>query len=369
MELGLTLWVFSGSTTGLGETCCQKGVGAMNDLEKLFLSGLKDIYDGEHQLIEALSEMERTTQSGELKTAFQDHLEQTKMHIDRLEQVFEQFDETPKRRTCHGIEGIISEGQSGVRDFADSSALDSALLANAQKAEHFEISSYGSLCTWAKELSHDGALRLLKENLSEEKQTDGHLKRLAQMRRIPGRQRDLPRLFLSQLREMYDAEHMLACALPELELYATSKLLKFAVHHHMRQTEKHSKRLEKVFKEVGLAPDRKACKGIEGIIDDAQVIVEEFLGNSALDAGLIAAGQKAEHYEIATYTALRVWAEILGYKQAVSEIDDNLSDEEETDKALTLLARTSLNREAAQGDSPKKSDEEAALAKAITHGP
>jgi ferritin-like metal-binding protein YciE len=151
----------------------------MNDLEKLFVSELKDIYDGEQQLVKALSELEKTATAGELKSAFHDHLEETKTHVNRLESVFREIGEEPKRKTCHGIEGIIDEGQLIAKEFADNSALDAALIAAGQKAEHYEITSYGSLCSWSEELGRSNVTSLLKQNLSEEKAADQKLTQLA----------------------------------------------------------------------------------------------------------------------------------------------------------------------------------------------
>ena len=202
---------------------------------------------------------------------------------------------------------------------------------------------------------------------SEEKQADEKFKGLAaSLPSTPAE--ELRQLFIFELREMFDAEHLLAQALAELEFYAASKVLKFAFRHHMKQTDKHFARLEKVFKAMDAQVDRRACKGVEGIIDDAQVLVLEFLNNPALDAALMAAGQKAEHYEIAAYCALSSWAKELGENEALALLEKNLSDEKQTDKALTLPASASRNRQAMRHDSPKKSDEEAVLAKAITHG-
>ncbi len=150
----------------------------MNDLEKLFVSELKDIYDGEQQLVKALGELEKSAVSEELKRAFHEHLEETKGHVNRLEQAFKEVGESPRRKTCHGIEGIIDEGQMLAREFEGNSALDAALITAAQKSEHYEITSYGSLCTWAEELGHDRLASLLKENLKEEKQADQKLSHL-----------------------------------------------------------------------------------------------------------------------------------------------------------------------------------------------
>ncbi len=180
---------------------------------------------------------------------------------------------------------------------------------------------------------------------------------------------DLEKLFVTELGEIYDAEHQLVSALEELQKYSISKLLKLAFAHHAKQTRKHSERLEKVFQELGVSPQRRPCMGIEGILDEAQTLVEEFMHNPALDAALIGAAQKAEHYEITSYGSLCAWAKQLGKQKAVSLLEENLSDELQTDKALSLLAHYSRNPKAEQQDSAKRPAEEAELLKAITHGP
>src|SRR5579872_105494 len=151
----------------------------MNDLEKLFLSELKSMYDGEQQLVKALPEMAESAESDELKRAFTGHCEETKNHVNRLEQVFRTVGQEPDRKDCKGIEGIIDDGEMVSKEFKDNAALDAALIAAGQKAEHYEICSYGSLCTWAKELGNSQALSLLKEILSEEKEADEKLTQLA----------------------------------------------------------------------------------------------------------------------------------------------------------------------------------------------
>ncbi|HWI58871.1 MAG TPA: ferritin-like domain-containing protein [Bacillota bacterium] len=155
----------------------------MNDLEKLFLSELKDIYDGEQQLVEALPEMEKHAASGELKNAFHEHLEQTRNHVQRLESVFRALGEEPNRKSCRGLEGIIDEGEKMAKEFEQNSALDAALIEAGQKVEHYEITSYGTLCTWAEQLGKGNVVPLLKQNLSEEKETDQRLTRLAESSR------------------------------------------------------------------------------------------------------------------------------------------------------------------------------------------
>jgi ferritin-like metal-binding protein YciE len=156
-----------------------------NDLEKLFVSELKDIYDGEHQLIKALGEMKKVAVSTELKNAFRSHLQQTKGHVNRLEQVFDCIGEKPRRKPCQAIEGIIDEGQTVAKEFAKNTALDAALITAGQKAEHYEITSYGSLCAWAQELGAPDVYDLLQQNLGEEKEADAKLTQLAVTARNP----------------------------------------------------------------------------------------------------------------------------------------------------------------------------------------
>jgi ferritin-like metal-binding protein YciE len=155
----------------------------MNDLEKLFLTELKDMYDGEQQLVKALPEMEKSAASQELKHAFHEHWEQTQTQVNRLETVFRELGEEPRRKSCKGLEGIIDEGETVASEFRDNTALDAGLIAAGQKAEHYEIASYGSLCTWAEELGKSQVAALLKQNLSEEKEADEKLSHLAEQYR------------------------------------------------------------------------------------------------------------------------------------------------------------------------------------------
>lgn len=120
----------------------------MNDLQKLFLSELKSIYDAEHQLVEGLGEMQKSTKTEEVKDALEEHLGETKAQVKRLENVFHELGENPSRRTCHAIRGMIRESQGVLRQ----AACTPAVILSARKVEHYEISSYGTLCTWAKEL-------------------------------------------------------------------------------------------------------------------------------------------------------------------------------------------------------------------------
>ena len=155
----------------------------MNHLEKLFIEELSDIHNAETQLIKALPKMAKAAQSQELRAAFEEHLEQTKEQIKRLDQVFESIGESMKKKTCKAMKGLIDEGTEIAQKFDGDSALDAALICAAQKVEHYEIASYGCLCTWAKELGHEDALELLQETLDEEKEADENLTQLAESSR------------------------------------------------------------------------------------------------------------------------------------------------------------------------------------------
>ena len=147
----------------------------MNDLEKLFLSELKNIYDGEQQPVKALPDMAELAVSAELKECFQNHLEGTKSHVTRLEQVFRVLGQQAERKSCKGLEGTIDEAEILAQEFKGNSALDAALIVAAQKAEHYEITSYGSLCSWAEEIGNAQALALLSATLTEEKEANEKL--------------------------------------------------------------------------------------------------------------------------------------------------------------------------------------------------
>lgn len=177
----------------------------------------------------------------------------------------------------------------------------------------------------------------------------------------------LEKLFIRQLREIYDAEHLLVSALAEVAFYANSAILKFAVRQHKSQTEKHVYRLEEVFRELGHAPDRKRCPGIEGIIDDAQIKVMQFQHNSAQDAALISAAQKAEHYEITTYGTLCSWAKTLGYDEALSLLKHNLKEEISADRKLSFAAELLSNPKAERHATPSRPPDKAEFLKTITH--
>jgi ferritin-like metal-binding protein YciE len=149
-------------------------------LRDLFHNTLKDIYFAEKKILSALPKMAKAAQSEELRAAFEKHENETEEHVDRLEQVFDAIDQKPQGKTCDAILGIIEEGQQVMKEYKGKAALDAGLIAAAQAVEHYEISRYGTLRTWASELGLDEAVKLLEKTLSEEKSTDEALTELAE---------------------------------------------------------------------------------------------------------------------------------------------------------------------------------------------
>jgi ferritin-like metal-binding protein YciE len=149
-------------------------------LDELFHEGLKDIYFAEKKILTALPKMAKAAQSEELTQAFEKHEKQTKGHVERLEKVFAMIDAEPHGKKCPAILGIIEEGEEIMKDYKGSPALDAGLLSAAQAVEHYEISRYGTLKAWARELELNDAVSLLETTLDEEKETDETLTGLAQ---------------------------------------------------------------------------------------------------------------------------------------------------------------------------------------------
>jgi ferritin-like metal-binding protein YciE len=152
---------------------------ATKTLHDLFLNELKDIYNAEKQLTRALPKMARAATNPELKQGIEHHLEQTKGQVERLDSVFESLDASSRGQTCEAMEGLLAEAQELMELGLEPDALDAALIAAAQKVEHYEIATYGTVCTWAKAMKHEKALDLLLETLAEEKETDEILTKLA----------------------------------------------------------------------------------------------------------------------------------------------------------------------------------------------
>jgi ferritin-like metal-binding protein YciE len=156
--------------------------GRQKTLDDLFLHTLKDIYYAERKILKTLPRMAKAAESKELKQAFETHREETQGQVERLEQVFEMLGKRASGKTCEAINGILEEGESVMEDFGESEALDPAILAAAQAVEHYEIVRYGTLRTWAQELGMQDAVRLIDQNLQEEKKTDALLTELAEAR-------------------------------------------------------------------------------------------------------------------------------------------------------------------------------------------
>jgi ferritin-like metal-binding protein YciE len=150
------------------------------DIRELFHDTLKDIYFAEKKILSALPKMAKASNSDQLRAAFEKHETETEGQLERLEQVFEELGETPRGKTCDAIMGILEEGQEIMKEYKGMPALDAGLLAAAQAVEHYEISRYGSLKTWASELGLSKAAKLLEATLAEEKKTDATLTTIAE---------------------------------------------------------------------------------------------------------------------------------------------------------------------------------------------
>jgi ferritin-like metal-binding protein YciE len=158
--------------------------------------------------------------------------------------------------------------------------------------------------------------------------------------------KDLQELFHETLKDIYFAEKKILGALPKMAKAAQSEQLRAAFEKHKAQTEEHVARLERVFEEIDASPRGKTCDAIMGIIEEGQEVMKEFKGMPALDAGLLAAAQAVEHYEIARYGTLKTWASELGLDKAVKLLDQTLGEEKETDESLTRLAKAGVNQHA-----------------------
>ena len=164
---------------------------------------------------------------------------------------------------------------------------------------------------------------------------------------MPTTEKALDDLFYETLRDIYYAEKQLVKTLPKMAKAAQDPKLKAGFEEHAQQTEGHVERLERVFEIINRPARAKTCDAILGIIEEGKSIIEDFDGAIALDAGLIAAGQAAEHYEMARYGSLRAWAQQLGYSEAVKLLDQTLNEEKQTDQKLTQLAEGGDNAKAA----------------------
>jgi ferritin-like metal-binding protein YciE len=152
----------------------------MKTLEDLYVDMLKDLYSAEKQLVKALPKMVKNTQNAELQRAFQDHLKQTEGHVDRLERIFSELGSSPRGKKCVGMEGLVAEGYELLQEDAEPDVLDAGLSAAAQKVEHYEIASYGTVRTWAERLGYQNAAKILQETLDEEGEANKKLTQIAE---------------------------------------------------------------------------------------------------------------------------------------------------------------------------------------------
>jgi ferritin-like metal-binding protein YciE len=149
-------------------------------LKELYTDELKDLYSAENQLLKALPKMAKAATSEELSSAFNEHLEQTRGHVQRLEQIFEMLDESPKGKKCVGMEGLVKEGAELMGEDFEDEVMDAGLIGAAQRVEHYEIAAYGTVRAFAELLGESEQASLLGETLEEEKETDQKLTQLSE---------------------------------------------------------------------------------------------------------------------------------------------------------------------------------------------
>ena len=152
----------------------------LDSLETLFVEELRDLYSAENQLVKALPKMAKRASSEELKQAFEEHLELTREHVARLDEIFENLGKPAKGKTCKAMKGLIEEGSEVLEEQGEASVIDAALIAAAQKVEHYEIATYGTVRTWAEMLGQDDTVDLLQQTLDEESETDEKLTEIAE---------------------------------------------------------------------------------------------------------------------------------------------------------------------------------------------
>ena len=153
---------------------------ALDSLQSLFLDELKDVYHAEKQLVRALPRMAKAASDPDLRQAFTDHLKETQGQVQRLEQVFRELGQTPRAKKCEGMAGLVEEGKGIMEEDGEPAVIDAALIAAAQRVEHYEIAAYGCLRTYAQLLGLSTAERLLQQNLDEEEAADEKLNALAE---------------------------------------------------------------------------------------------------------------------------------------------------------------------------------------------
>jgi ferritin-like metal-binding protein YciE len=162
---------------------------SLDTLQDLYVHELKDLYNAENQLLKALPKMAEKASNTELRQGFEKHLEQTKEHVRRLETIFDDLGRGAQGQHCKGMEGLIEEGEEILKEDAEEDVRDAALIAAAQRVEHYEIAGYGTVRTYARQLGFDEHARLLQQTLDEEGETDKLLTRMAESRINPEAER------------------------------------------------------------------------------------------------------------------------------------------------------------------------------------
>lgn len=148
-------------------------------LRELLIDELQDLHSAEQQITKALPKMAKASHNPSLKQAFEHHLEETRNHVTRLEQIFKRMSESPKGKTCEGMKGLLKEGEERIKDGGEAEVLDAGIISAAQRVEHYEIAAYGSARTYAELLGDQDAVRLLNQTLEEEKAADSKLNQVA----------------------------------------------------------------------------------------------------------------------------------------------------------------------------------------------
>jgi ferritin-like metal-binding protein YciE len=151
-----------------------------NTLRELYIEELRDIYDAETQLVKALPKMAKASTSEKLRSGFEEHLQQTKVHVDRLQQIFDGLEENSSGKKCKGMQGLVSEGSEMIDGDFEADVRDAGLISAAQRVEHYEIAAYGTVRTYATILGEEEAASLLEQTLEEEEETDQKLTELAE---------------------------------------------------------------------------------------------------------------------------------------------------------------------------------------------
>jgi ferritin-like metal-binding protein YciE len=155
---------------------------SLDSLQSLFLEELKDIYHAEKQLVQALPRLAKAAGTPELQQAFRSHLTETEGHVERLERIFKDLGQAARGKRCKGMEGLLEEGKEIMQEDGEGPVIDAALIAAAQRVEHYEIAAYGCLRTYARLLGHENAAKLLAETLAEEEAADEKLNTIAERR-------------------------------------------------------------------------------------------------------------------------------------------------------------------------------------------